>query len=71
MLERPWVRTGGALVRERLHTQLRRLFHQLRGVGSLLAYEIRELIIILKKKRGKFPVSSHTLQTRLQLVLCG
>lgn len=45
------MRAGGALVRERLHTQLRRLFHQLRGVGSLLAYEIRELIIILKKKK--------------------
>lgn len=54
------MRAGGALVRERLHTQLRRLFHQLRGVGSLLAYEIRELIIIVKKKKKEgsfqFPV---------------
>lgn len=67
------MRAGGALVRERLHTQLRRLFHQLRGMRSLLAYEIRELIIILKKNGGD--VSSFQSyspdKVTLQLVLYG
>lgn len=68
------MRAGGALVRERLHTQLRRLFHQLRGVGSLLAYEIRELIIIVKKKKKREVSSFQSYppdKVTLQLVLCG